>query len=125
MSHTKISKQARMDIIHSQECKCIYCHTEIDLDTYCIDHIIPYAMCRSNKLDNLVAACWRCNTFKSDRLFQNVYHAARWIRRKLDLPLLPPVQTNGLTNAQLVVLCMSTAEEIVSLFPELLLRDNA
>jgi len=42
---------------------CRYCART----AHVVDHVIPFARGGSNTVDNLVAACWACNAWKTDR----------------------------------------------------------
>ena len=44
---------------------CTYCGTELTLESLTVDHIIPIFRGGENDLDNLVPACWDCNTLKA------------------------------------------------------------
>jgi len=50
----------------------------------CIDHIVPVSKGGTDDLDNLVCACWRCNTAKSDQ------DDSLWRMKIRDLP---PIRT--------------------------------
>ena len=40
---------------------CIYCGTELTLESMTTDHIVSISQGGNNDLDNLVPACWVCN----------------------------------------------------------------
>lgn len=46
---------------------CQYCEFPADS----VDHIVPYSWSHDNSLDNLVAACFRCNLIASDFMFSD------------------------------------------------------
>jgi hypothetical protein len=50
-------------LLDLQHGACFYCHTNVGR-TREIDHFIPWAYCGDDGLDNLVAACHRCNNSK-------------------------------------------------------------
>lgn len=56
-----------------RRCKgeCFYCGTLILEDEFSVDHVMPLSRGGSNLLQNLVAACVRCNNRKGDRLPSN------------------------------------------------------
>jgi len=52
----------------------------------CVDHVLPVARGGTNHLENLVCACWKCNTAKND------FEPERWLRglRKESEPVCTP-----------------------------------
>lgn len=65
---------------------CHYCgHKLVKDDQYyriTLDHIVPLARGGATSKDNLVAACWRCNHSKHDRML--VDWKPRWYQVKED-----------------------------------------
>lgn len=45
------------------------------------DHFVPHSYGQTTRLANLVAACQVCNWIKSDRMFEDLNEAQRWILR--------------------------------------------
>ena len=73
-----MSASLRERILDRDAFMCAYCDGEAD----CIDHIIPYAYCQDNDLDNLVACCTDCNLIASDKIFESLYAKREYIRNK-------------------------------------------
>lgn len=48
--------------------QCVYCHKLLEGSDATADHIIPKNAGGTDDLDNLVAACRRCNGIKRDQL---------------------------------------------------------
>ncbi len=58
-----VTKRARFEVLRRDNYTCRYCRSQANEIT--IDHVVPVALGGSDKPDNLVAACWGCNTGKS------------------------------------------------------------
>jgi hypothetical protein len=70
--------------------KCFYCDSPLSKDTE-VDHFLPFSKHNDDSLDNLVAACRKCNNSKSDS-YPSIPHLKKWVERfihqsKLDLQL--------------------------------------
>lgn len=46
------------------------------------DHRIPYAYDQNNHASNFVAACYRCNAWKADHLFETIEEVRAYVARK-------------------------------------------
>ena len=62
MSRRYLNKKARSKIAEKTNNKCGYCG--VDLESFQIDHIIPYRSGGECEDINLMAACPSCNRFK-------------------------------------------------------------
>lgn len=65
-----------------QEDRCAYCDCELDGAGH-VDHMTPLAKGGMNERDNLVLACFQCNTEKHAK----TAHEYFWWRSKRDLPV--------------------------------------
>ena len=63
---------------------------------FCIDHVIPKTKGGSNKLENLLPACWICNATKCYRSLED-YRMLLAVR-ELDIPYFRPEQVSWLRN---------------------------
>jgi 5-methylcytosine-specific restriction endonuclease McrA len=64
-------KRQIVDLFEKQAGKCAYCHKDMTLslgrdNTATKDHVIPKSKFRISDEFNLVAACNKCNSLKSD-----------------------------------------------------------
>ena len=68
-----ISKSIREQIINQADNRCEYCRSSSRLTgiPLVIDHIVPTSLTGSNEIDNLCAACYRCNEFKGAKITSN------------------------------------------------------
>lgn len=57
-------KKIRLRILQRDLWECYWC----GMDANTVDHIIPVAKGGSDDLENLVAACKRCNSAKQDKM---------------------------------------------------------
>mgnify|MGYP001546164114 CR=1 FL=1 len=69
-----IPKQMRVDICARDKYRCVYCHRSIHQlkaigEKFVYDHFMPLHKGGGNDFDNLVLACWKCNSLKSDQLW--------------------------------------------------------
>lgn len=65
--------------------RCYYCRTPVDERTQTIDHKMPISRGGSNKFDNLVVSCHRCNSEKgamtaAEYIGRGMGHTARALR---------------------------------------------
>jgi CRISPR-associated endonuclease Csn1 len=67
----KTTDPRRYRAIQMQGCACLYCGEVIGYTTCEMDHIVPRAVGGSNRRDNLVAVCQRCNRSKNAEPFAN------------------------------------------------------
>lgn len=51
-------------LLRKQSNKCLYCECHLDARSMTIDHMIPRSRGGSNTLENLAAACSKCNNAK-------------------------------------------------------------
>ncbi|MDY6783449.1 MAG: HNH endonuclease signature motif containing protein [Cyanobacteriota bacterium] len=66
---SNLSKQVRQKVWVRASFRCEYCQSSVRLTgmPLVIDHIQPQTLQGSDGLDNLAAACYRCNEFKGAR----------------------------------------------------------
>lgn len=57
----------RLLIFRGWDDRCAYCCVQLDDTSMTVDHVIPLAKFGSDRLDNLVPACERCNAEKGDK----------------------------------------------------------
>ncbi|MDE1971435.1 MAG: HNH endonuclease [Patescibacteria group bacterium] len=60
--------------------KCVYCHDTADQ----VDHIIPWSFKHDDSEENLVAACWLCNGYASNKMFKTFSLKREYILRWRD-----------------------------------------
>ena len=70
----------------SQGGLCFYCAKSLGIG-WAIDHFVPWSKYPNNAVENLVAACKKCNGDKSDKLVAPAYVKA-WITRCNDVALI-------------------------------------
>lgn len=68
ISRMRISKPSRAMIYARDQSKCQYCGSTRKLT---IDHVIPRSRGGLDTWDNMVIACSKCNTFKSDKSLES------------------------------------------------------
>ena len=66
-------------LVSLQEGKCFYCISSLGRDTE-VDHFLPFSKHNDDSLDNLVAACRKCNGSKSDS-YPSLPHVSKWMER--------------------------------------------
>ena len=61
-----ISNSVRQQVIQTANYRCEYCRTSSKLTgtPLVMEHILPRSLGGSDELENLAAACYRCNEFK-------------------------------------------------------------
>lgn len=71
----RLPKYLRRRVLIRDNWHCYLCDKPIDPElcwpdewSGTADHVIPFSVCRHNRLDNLRAAHWRCNREKGDAL---------------------------------------------------------
>ncbi|MCI0391865.1 MAG: HNH endonuclease [Acidobacteria bacterium] len=73
---TQVKGEKRLQIFERDKWTCWYCacsvkrftnSTEIQPNTAVLDHLIPESVGGANDVDNLVTACWRCNSIKKTK----------------------------------------------------------
>ena len=62
-----LGKKLKARLAEAQNWRCCYCGvrmmgTGVEPDAPTFEHVIPYEAGGTNDLDNIVIACWRCNT---------------------------------------------------------------
>ena len=67
MARKPIGTKLRFDVFKRDGFLCVYCGAPPTTVTLEIDHVIPVADGGSNSIDNLVTACWSCNSGKGAR----------------------------------------------------------
>ena len=80
MPDARWKRRRRLHLGNREEWKCFYCDAELDFETLTIDHIIPRSKGGSNRADNMVASCRKCNNKKGSR------DPIAFLRQKMDLP---------------------------------------
>lgn len=63
----KIDGNTRQKVFARDGRRCVYCGCTEEEMTLCLDHVIPLSRGGSNTADNLVVACFPCNTDKGAR----------------------------------------------------------
>lgn len=66
-------------LVNLQQGKCFYCNSLLGRDTE-VDHFLPFSKHNDDSLDNLVAACRKCNGSKSDS-YPSLQHVTKWMER--------------------------------------------
>ena len=66
-------------LVSLQEGECFYCNSPLGRDTE-VDHFLPFSKHNDDSLDNLVAACRKCNGSKSDS-YPSLPHVSKWMER--------------------------------------------
>lgn len=87
-----VASRAQVEILKGQNGTCFYCGTTFgEIFPYrnhyvCArlewDHLLAFAFCRNNCDKNMVAACEQCNRIKSDRVFDSIEEAIRYVRQR-------------------------------------------
>ena len=62
-----LSKKMKSEIIDKSDGKCFYCGITLDDDLIEFDHVHPFSKGGKDNFENLVAACYLCNSYKSDK----------------------------------------------------------
>ncbi len=88
----RVSRTRRAAILRAGACH--YCGG--DEDDLVVDHVIPVAQGGTDQDDNLVAACWPCNTEKAALLVEE--WAARRIAAGKPWPPTPRLRLTPLTS---------------------------
>ena len=76
----------------------------------CVDHIIPVAKGGLNEIENMVCACWECNTKKSDD------SDPKWIKKMIKIDELQP--SDGWDGLFSILKELEPSNEWVSLIEE-------
>ena len=63
--HSRLWSQRRSIVLKMHDELCVYCGDEAET----VDHVIPRSKGGTDNIDNLVAACGRCNYAKSDKIY--------------------------------------------------------
>lgn len=59
-----LSKKTRFEVFKRDGFRCHYCGATPDVCVLNVDHIVPVAGGGDNHQDNLITACWNCNSGK-------------------------------------------------------------
>lgn len=65
-----LSKKTRFMVLQRDDFTCQYCGRSAPTVKLEVDHIIPVSRGGKNSTDNLVTACFECNSGKSNRLIR-------------------------------------------------------
>lgn len=65
-----LSKKMKNEIIEKSDGKCFYCGITLDDDLIEYDHVHPFSKGGEDNFENLVAACYLCNSYKSDKTLE-------------------------------------------------------
>lgn len=84
-----LSKRTRFEIFKRDGFCCIYCNRNPPSVTLQVDHIIPVSKNGTNRMDNLVTACFDCNSGKSNIELSDIPRTApdrnpELVREKMD-----------------------------------------
>jgi hypothetical protein len=63
----KVSVRTRFEVLKRDSFTCRYCGRKTPEVVLQVDHVIPSSQGGSNDMENLVTACWECNSGKSDK----------------------------------------------------------
>jgi 5-methylcytosine-specific restriction endonuclease McrA len=83
--HWKVPPVNRREVLRRDNHTCQYCGSTKHLT---LDHVIPRSKGGQHTWDNVVTACERCNSTKSDRL---LHEAGMVLKTKLKAPIHPAV----------------------------------
>jgi len=75
----------RKRILERDNYTCQYCGVsskENCLVKLTIDHFIPFVHGGNNKFNNLLTACWDCHKHKSDKIFDSMEEAKKFIANR-------------------------------------------
>lgn len=73
MARTTISKKVRFEIFKRDSFSCRYCGNGTSVGSILnIDHVIPVSKGGTNDVENLVTACFECNSGKSNRSLKSL-----------------------------------------------------
>ena len=65
-----LSKKMKSEIIDKSDGKCFNCGITLDDDLIEFDHVHPFSKGGKDNFENLVAACYLCNSYKSDKTLE-------------------------------------------------------
>ncbi|GGF30129.1 hypothetical protein GCM10010922_01330 [Microbacterium sorbitolivorans] len=70
----------RLTVLDRDGWQCAYCHKHLEGSDATADHIIPKDAGGADELDNLVAACRRCNGIKSNQIVARMpWYNPQWL----------------------------------------------
>lgn len=110
-------KVLKETILAKQNNRCFYCGTRFDvltLPTY--DHLLPFSYSYNNEDQNFVAACSKCNSLKSGKVFDSLTEALIYVRQKRKAKKLPVFNVFGDIQTKKIV-----AEVLLTEVPKRLL----
>ena len=58
----------KLKLLHCQANKCFYCKNELAIISSTLDHYYPKSLGGSNKIENLVLSCIKCNQSKGNKI---------------------------------------------------------
>lgn len=65
----RFSKAERAKILERSGGKCLCCGKQLKPEDFTVDHVVPLSRGGTNDIENLVALCFNCNSFKSNDLY--------------------------------------------------------
>ena len=84
-------KFSRVNVFTRDSFTCQYCGTKLAMNLLTYDHVIPRSRGGRTQWDNIVTACYGCNSKKGDRTPDEAsMHPFRKPERPKSLPLTPP-----------------------------------
>lgn len=96
IERTRAWKLLREQLCGEQNHRCAYCgvrfgaafrHWTVEDTIATVDHVIPKSLGGSNRWENLVAACRRCNALRKAREARFFFEDRGWIDNKHDREL--------------------------------------
>lgn len=66
-----IPRDAEEQLLGFQAERCAYCHVDLAITGFHMDHVVPLSRGGAHAWDNLVLACPPCNLSKGDRLVED------------------------------------------------------
>lgn len=88
-SHGPEWERLRLATLDRDQWLCVYCYKALEGDDATADHVVPLDEGGEDALENLVAACRRCNGLKSNKpVIRSTWLNPRWFAA------LPEAQTD-------------------------------
>ncbi len=66
----QFSTSKRISVHAKTDGFCAYCGTKVGIDDFVIDHLHPKALGGRNNIENLMPACWSCNSSKGSKTIE-------------------------------------------------------